>query len=372
MVYGGRSLEAYDEYKKVEIESGRYIVRDRKIALRHRMSIGTITSSAMLSIKFLSGKKVGSVEEWFAGQLSPGDVFFFSGRNLEFVRIKDMAMIVKKTTKKSGRVPSFMGGRMPLSSNLSEILRLEFTSFYNSPAKQQEEILLLTPLFLKQQEMSFIPKQNEFLIEYFEDKEGHHLIMYPFEGRYVHEGLGVLIAKRIGDIVPISFTIAMNDYGVELLSDQRIDIMSIMTKELFHGKELQMHIQGSINAAEMARRQFRDISRISGLIFQGFTGAAKKDRHLQASSQLLFDVFAQYEPDNLLYLQTYDEVMTFQLEEARMRQTLQRIRKSDFIISTPTKATPFAFPIVVDRLRQRTSSERLEDRIAKMQMLLEK
>lgn len=372
MVYGGSSLEAYDEYKKVEIEAGRYVVRDRKIARRHRMSIGTITSSAMLSIKFMSGKKIGSVEEWFASQLEPGDVFFFSGRNLQFVRIKDMTMIVKKTTKKTGRVPSFMGGRMPLSSNLSEILRQEFTSFYNSPSQQQKEILLLSPLFLKQQEMSFVPRQNEFLVEYFQDKEGYHLIMYPFEGRYVHEGLGVLIAKRIGDMIPISFTIAMNDYGVELLSDQQIDIKSIMTKDLFHGNELQMHIQGSINAAEMARRQFRDISRISGLIFQGFPGAAKKDRHLQASSQLLFDVFAQYEPDNLLYMQTFDEVMTFQLEEVRMRCTLERITNSDFIVSTPEKATPFAFPIVVDRLRQRSSTERLEDRIAKMQMLLEK
>ncbi len=372
MVYGGSSLEAYDEYKKVEIEAGRYVVRDRKIARRHRMSIGTITSSTMLSIKFMSGKKIGSVEEWFASQLEPGDVFFFSGRNLQFVRIKDMTMIVKKTTKKTGRVPSFMGGRMPLSSNLSEILRQEFTSFYNSPSQQQEEILLLSPLFLKQQEMSFVPRQNEFLVEYFQDKEGYHLIMYPFEGRYVHEGLGVLIAKRIGDILPISFTIAMNDYGVELLSDQQIDIKSIMTKDLFHGNDLQMHIQGSINAAEMARRQFRDISRISGLIFQGFPGAAKKDRHLQASSQLLFDVFTQYEPDNLLYMQTFDEVMTFQLEEVRMRRTLERITNSDFIVSTPEKATPFAFPIVVDRLRQRSSTERLEDRIAKMQMLLEK
>lgn len=372
MVYGGSSLEAYDEYKKVEIEAGRYVVRDRKIARRHRMSIGTITSSAMLSIKFMSGKKIGSVEEWFASQLEPGDVFFFSGRNLQFVRIKDMTMIVKKTTKKTGRVPSFMGGRMPLSSNLSEILRQEFTSFYNSPSQQQKEILLLSPLFLKQQEMSFVPRQNEFLVEYFQDKEGYHLIMYPFEGRYVHEGLGVLIAKRIGDMIPISFTIAMNDYGVELLSDQQIDIKSIMTKDLFHGNDLQMHIQGSINAAEMARRKFRDISRISGLIFQGFPGAAKKDRHLQASSQLLFDVFAQYEPDNLLYMQTFDEVMTFQLEEVRMRRTLERITNSDFIVSTPEKATPFAFPIVVDRLRQRSSTERLEDRIAKMQMLLEK
>ena len=279
---------------------------------------------------------------------------------------------MKKTTKKTGRVPSFMGGRMPLSSNLSDVLRKEYSSFYDTYNNQQEEIRVLEPLFLKQQEVSFVPRVNEFLIEYFKDREGYHLIMYPFEGRYVHEGLGVLIAKRIGDIKPISFTIAMNDYGVELLSDQEIDIDKILTKDLFHGENLLQHIQGSINAAEMARRQFRDISRISGLIFSGFPGKIKKERHLQSSSQLIFDVFQEYEPNNLLYLQTYDEVMTFQLEEARMRRTLKRIQESTFILSKPSKATPFAFPIVVDRLRAKSSTETLEDRVRKMQLLLEK
>jgi ATP-dependent Lhr-like helicase len=264
-----------------------------------------------------------------------------------------------------------MGGRMPLSSNLSEVLRDEYDSFYASPEDQQIEMKALLPLFLLQQEKSFVPRKNEFLVEYFNDKEGYHLIMYPYEGRYVHEGLGVLIAKRIGDIKPISFTIAMNDYGVELLSDQPIDIDKIMTPDLFHTKDLELNIQGSINAAEMSRRQFRDISRISGLIFTGFPGAAKKDRHLQSSSQLLFDVFEKYEPDNLLYQQTFDEVMTFQLEEARMRSALDRIRKSTFIVSKPNGATPFSFPIVVDRLRAKMSTEKLEDRIAKMKMVLD-
>ncbi len=372
LVYGGASLDAYDEYKKVEIVNGVYKVTSRKIAQRHRMSIGTITSSASINIAFMSGKKIGTVEEWFAGQLTSGDVFWFSGRNLEFVRIKEMTMYVKKTTKKTGRVPSFMGGRMPLSSNLAEVLREEYDSFYNSPKNQQKEVRMLEPLFLLQQEKSYVPRTDEFLIEYFKDKEGYHLIMYAYEGRYVHEGLGVLIAKRIGDMKPISFTIAMNDYGVELLSDQEIDIDAIITKELFHSRDLELHIQGSINAAEMSRRQFRDISRISGLIFTGFPGASKKDRHLQSSSQLLFDVFEKYEPNNLLYQQTFDEVMTFQLEEARMRAALERIQESKFIISRPSGATPFSFPIVVDRLRAKMSTEKLEDRIAKMKLVLER
>lgn len=370
LVHGGPSLNSYDEYKKVEIDESIYKVNSRRIALRHKMSIGTITSSASLNVKFLSGKRVGTVEEWFAGQLSPGDVFWFSGRNLEFVRIKEMTVIVKKTTKKTGRVPSFMGGRMPLSSNLAEVLRDEYTSYYNDEKDQQEELRVLKPLFDKQQALSHIPRKDELLIEYFEDKEGSHLVFYPFEGRYVHEGLGVLLAKRIGDIVPISFTIAMNDYGVELLSDQSLDL-KLINKELFHSRDLELHIQGSINAAEMARRQFRDIARISGLIFTGYPGKSKKERHLQSSSQLLFDVFEQYEPENLLYQQTFDEVMTFQLEEARMRKALERIQNSKIILLEPRSATPFAFPLIVDRLRAKMSSEKLEDRIRKMTLILE-
>ena len=159
----------------------------------------------------------------------------------------------------------------------------------------------------------------------------------------------------------------MNDLGFELLSDQIIDVDLLINKSLFSTRELSSDIQSSINNVEMARRRFRDIARISGLIFSGFPGKQKKDRHLQASSQLLFEVFKDYEPDNLLYRQTFDEVMTFQLEEVRLRRSLQKIESSHIIISRPQKASPFSFPIIVDRLsREKLTSEKLEDRIKKM------
>jgi len=208
--------------------------------------------------------------------------------------------------------------------------------------------------------------------EYFESKEGFHLLMYPFEGRYVHEGMAALLAKRISVMMPISFSLAMNDYGFELLSDREIDVEEIIQSELFSTKNLTSDITASINAVEMARRQFRDIATISGLIFQGYPGAGKKDRHLQSSAKMIFEVFKEYEPDNLLYQQTYDEVMTFQLEETRLRRVLDRIQSQHIIISKPEKATPFAFPIMVDRLREKLSSEKLLDRIAKMRLELEK
>ena len=366
LLMGGDSLKAYDEYKKVEItDDGKYIVQDKRKALKHKLSIGTIVSDAMINIKLLKGSRLGVIEEWFVSQLSAGDVFWFAGRALELVRIKDMTAQVRPSQSKSGKIPSYMGGRMPLSSQMSEVLKEKIYSFVEQKITDKE-IEVLIPLFEMQMLRSTIPKRDEFLVEYFESKDGFHLLMYPFEGRNVHEGMAALIAKRLSMIQPISFSIAMNDLGFELLSDQPLDVEMLINRDLFTTKNLASDILSSINNVEMAKRKFRDIARISGLIFTGFPGKQKKERHLQASSQLIFEVFREYEPDNLLYLQTYDEVMTFQLEESRMRKSLNKITDSHILISRPTKATPFSFPIIVDRLREKLTSEKLEARIKKM------
>ena len=364
--YGGDSLTAYDEYKKIALHSGKYRVLDKHIAKRHKFNIGTIVSSSSLLVKFLSGKKIGNIEEWFIAQLEPGDTFWFGGKSLELVRIKEMSVQVKNSKRKSGKVPSWMGGRMPLSSMLAKQLRRKFTD-YARGVVNEIELEVLTPLFEKQREVSHLPKEDEFLIEYFETSEGFHLLLYPFEGRFVHEGIGALIASRISRQISISFSIAMNDYGLELLSDKKLDIENLINSELFSTENLFEDIQKSINSIEMARRKFRDIAKISGLIFQGFPGKKKKERHLQSSSSLLFDVFKEYDPNNLLFSQTFEEVLTFQLEEKRLRSALQRIQGQKLIISQPTHYSPFSFPIIVDRLnREKISSESISDRVAKL------
>ncbi len=365
IVNGSQSLQAYDEFQKVIIDDGIYKIVDRKIAQRHRLSIGTITSEAMLTIKYMKGKRIGSVEEWFVSHLKIGDSFWFAGRALEFVMLKDMNVLVRNSKKKTKRIPSYLGGRLPLSTEMSEVLREKLYE-YDAVDNLDEELKRLSPLLELQKKKSMLPSKDEFLVEYFETKEGFHLLMFPFEGRYVHEGIGALIAQRISKMMPISFSIAMNDYGFELLSDQKIDVDKLIVSSLFSPQDLGLDIQSSINATELAKRRFRDICRVSGLIFQGFPGKAKKDRHLQATSSLLFGVFQDYEPENLLYLQTYEEVMTFQLEEARMRKALERIQSQRIVIKRPSTPPPLAFPIIVDRLREKMSSEKLKDRIAKM------
>jgi ATP-dependent Lhr-like helicase len=280
-----------------------------------------------------------------------------------------MTVQVRKSKKKTGKVPSWQGGKMSFSSRLSEFLREQV---HDASRHQLREVELqkLAPLFAIQSERSFIPEEHQFLIEYFRSREGYHLVMYPFEGHYVHEGMGSLIAYRLSRLMPISFTIGVNDYGFELLSDIPIPIEQALGQDLFGLTNLGPDIQASINEAELAKRKFRDIASIAGLVFKGYPGKQKKNRHIQASSQLFFEVFHDYDPDNLLLLQAYEEVKTFQLEEARLRQVLERIRGQEVLLSTPEKATPFSFPILVDRLRGKLSSEKLEDRIARMKVQL--
>jgi ATP-dependent Lhr-like helicase len=368
---GGIALNQYDEYHKVVIEDGIYKITDRKIAMRHRMHIGTIVSDAMLKVKFLGGGYIGVIEEYFISRLEPGDTFTLAGKNLELVMLKDMDVLVRKSSSKKSIVPSWNGGRMSLTANLGKMLRQTFNKALID--ESEIEIKSLRTLFEVQQKLSAIPRDNQMLIEQIETKDGFHLLVYPFEGRQVHEAMSAIIAFRIGQILPISFSIAMNDYGFELLSDQPIPVDDSNVQELFTSDNLLIDIQKSINSAEMAKRKFRDIAVIGGLIFQGFPGEHKKARHLQSSASLLFKVFEEYEPNNILLRQAYRELMEQQMEEIRLRAALERIYNAEIIMQFPKQLTPLAFPITVDGLnRNSLSTEKLEDRVRKMQQQLEK
>jgi ATP-dependent Lhr-like helicase len=370
---GGIALHQYDDFKKVEImENGLYKINSRRIAMRHRMHIGTIVSDAMLKVKFMSGGYVGMIEEYFISRLNPGDVFTLAGRNLEFVMIKDMTAQVRKSNATKSIVPSWNGGRLPLSANLGLMLRRKLNEAADNEnfPKKEIELSALKPLFDLQKKLSAVPKENELLIEHIETKDGFHLFVYPFEGRLVHEAMAALLAFRISRITPITFSFAMNDYGFELLSDQPIPLDDSNVYELFTEENLFEDIQRSVNASEMARRKFRDIAVIGGLIFQGMPGEYVKQRHLQSSAGLLFNVLAEYEPNSLLLRQAYQEVMYQQMDEVRLRNMLQRIQKSKINITFPERLTPFCFPLKVDSMRETMTSEKLEDRVKRLQAQL--
>ena len=365
IVTGGNSLGGYDEFHKVVIEEGVYKVISKKVAMRHRLSIGTIVSDSMMKIKLVTGGFIGNVAESFISRLNPGDTFWFAGRSLELVRVKGTTAEVRKSNKERGPIPSYNGGRMPLSSQVSKMLRKKLNEA-ESGVSNDAEIHFMKPLIDKQKERSILPREDQFLIEQFESKDGYRATFFPFEGRFVHEGMGALIAYRISLLQPITFSIAMNDYGFELLSDQAIPIQEAIDTNIFSTDHLLDDIYASINSIEMGRRKFRDIAQISGLIFNGYPGKTKKQSHLQANSPLFFEVFNDYDPSNLLLRQAFDEVTDFQLEEQRLREALTRINEQNIVVTHPDKYTPLSFPIVVDRTRETLTSEKLSDRIKKM------
>ncbi|SDM05384.1 ATP-dependent helicase Lhr and Lhr-like helicase [Daejeonella rubra] len=376
---GGKTLSQYDEFLKVEIADGLYKVNSRRVAMHHRLSMGTIVSDVNIRVRFLSGGSLGTIEEYFISKLKIGDTFWFAGRNLELLKFKDMTAFVRKSTGKKGIIPSWMGGRMPLSSQLSSKLRDKLDEVavmmdHQSPEQHQDiEVRALKPLFELQSRLSHLPRKTEFLIEKFRSRDGFHLFFYPFEGRLVHEGMASLFAYRISKLKRVNFSLAMNDYGFELLTDEEILLEQALEMDLFSTENLLDDIQQSLNATEMARRKFRDIAHIAGLVFTGFPGKGMKSRHLQASTSLLFDVFSEYESDNVLVKQAYQEALQFQLEEFRLREALQRLQKLKIVITRSEQPTPFAFPILVDGLsREKLITETLEERVAKMTLKYQK
>lgn len=366
LTHGGTALKEYDEFKKIEIDAhGVYRIHDHKMARRHRMQIGTIVSEAMVKVKLKNGKYLGVVEEWFISRLKRGDVFTFSGRQLEFIRLKDMSAEVKISAAKKSVIPSWNGGRMPLSAHLGLVLR-ECLHQSTRPATKDRELKYLAPLLSLQKQLSHIPAASELLIEYIHTEDGYHLFVFPFEGRLMHEAMASLLATRLSRRKPMTFSLAMNDYSFELLSDQPIPFTAKDIYELFSTGHLIEDIQGTVNANEMALRKFREIATIGGLVFQGYPGEQKKARHIQASTSLVFKVLEEYDPENILLQQAYREVFFEQMEEQRLRAALHRIQQSKIIITTPMKLTPFCFPVKVDSLRDTISSEKLEDRIKRM------
>ena len=364
---GGESLAAYEEYKRVTIddESGRYVLRDRRQARRHRMSIGTIVSDQMIKVKWKTGGFIGHVEEYFVASMEPGDCFWFAGMSLEFLRIKESIVQVKRSKKPKGRVPVYLGGRLSLSSELGHALRDELDAFGRGHIRSPE-MARVSPLLELQQQMSELPFQGEILVEQFQTDDGHHLCFYPFEGRGVHQALGMLMAYRWSQFRPLSISISCNDYGFELLSDQPLILDEVVSLNLLSTNDLMSDIQSGVNAAEMARRRFRDIAVIAGLAFQGFPGQHQGVKHLQSHSGLIFEVFREFDPENLLFRQAYDELIDQQMEWKRLKSVLDRLQHRVIKPSFPVHPTPFSFPLVVDRLREKLSSEQLEHRIKKM------
>lgn len=372
---GGPSLTAYPDYRRaVPGDDGVWHVPDARLARRHRANIGTIVSDASMTVQYLGGAKLGSVEESFVARLKPGDVFLFAGRQLELVRTHEMTAFVRRATGRKPAVPRWNGGRMPLSTTLADAmvqqLALADAGRFDSP-----ELQCAKPLLDLQHDWSALPTPGTLLAERIATREGTHLFLYPFAGRHVHLGLASLIAWRVAQHSPRTFSMAFNDYGLELLSADEVGWDELLPRVLRPADDeasLLHEVLASLNASELARRRFREIARVSGLIYQSFPGERRSAKQLQASSSLFWEVFRKYDPANRLLQQAEAEVLAQELEIGRLRASLERMARQRLVLTHPARPTPFAFPLMVERFREQLSNESVADRISRMVAQLEK
>ena len=362
---GGDSLTAYPEYHRVQQAGGIYRVPDRGIARRHRLQVGTIVSDAVMQVKWLTGGTIGSVEEGFIGRLHKGDCFVFAGRVLEYVRTQDMTAYVKRASKPKGVVPSWNGSKMPLSSEMAEsvldLLDEAAQGRFDSP-----EMQAAMPMLQAQARLSHLPRRGSLLVEKLQSHEGHHLFLYPFAGRSVHIGLAQLLAWRLARTEPNTFSLSVNDYGLEIVAAMPIQFDATRLVDLFSTAQLLPDVLASLNSGALAQRRFREIARVAGLVFGGYPGAPKSMRQLQASSSLFFEVFRKYDAGNRLLGQAEREVLAQELEITRLSHTLQTMAGQVLDMVELKAPSPFSLPLLVERLREQLSTEKLKDRLDRM------
>ncbi|HWI10668.1 MAG TPA: ligase-associated DNA damage response DEXH box helicase [Burkholderiaceae bacterium] len=369
VVQGGASLAAYPEYHRVRQVDGVYRVPDRGIARRHRLQVGTIVSDSVMQVKYLSGGRIGVVEEGFIARLRAGDCFVFAGRTLEYIRTHDMTAYVRRADKPRGVVTSWAGAKMPLSNELADAVLEVLAGAAQGDridAMGEPELEAARPMLQTQLRLSTLPTPKTLLIERFTSREGQHLFIYPFAGRNAHIGLASLLAWRLAKDAPNTFSISINDYGLELLSAVPIAPAPLLDQTLFSDTELLHDVLASLNSSELARRRFREIARVAGLIFTGYPGQPKSTRQLQASSSLFYEVFAKYDAGNLLLTQAQTEVLSQELDIARLSASLARMRAQRIAFVELSVPSPFALPLMVERFREKLTTEKLKDRLDRL------
>ncbi|MBU25250.1 MAG: DNA ligase-associated DEXH box helicase [Gammaproteobacteria bacterium] len=373
LLKGSDSLEKYPEYRRLEQRGdGCFVLVSNHAARRHRMSIGTIVSHAYVRVRMRRGRSLGEVEESFAGRLKPGDIFRFSGKRLETIRLSEGELIVKPARSgKSGEVPRWTGGRLPLSETLATRVMQDFQRQRPLSKRIQNKEWLANALLKTasiQGRISHCPRQDMTLGERFKTRDGYHLCLYPFAGWLVHQALGPLIATRIAKRIPATLTVTVNDYGVEILSPEPEPLDRCVEDwgAIVSPERLNSDLEHALNLSELVKRQFRATARISGLIFEGYPGRQKSLRMLQTSAGLLFDVLSQYDPMHVLLEQAKYDVLRDEFDMERLKKTLNTLTQHRLTVKAIHQPSPLALPLVIDRLSARLSTETVAERMARL------
>lgn len=356
----GGALHAYPQYRKVTVDDdGIHRLTDKVMARHHRFSIGTIVADAAVSLRLKNGRRLGSVEEWFIAGIRPGRCFIFGGRTWELVRVYGLVATVQVPAKKKarGEIPSWQGGKSPLSSELSAAVGEKLQRFRDGAHDASPEMKKVAPILTTQAQWSLVPRPDELLIERTTTRDGHHCFFYPFAGRLVNGALGTLIGYRLGKAEPLTLRVTPNDYGVELFSRELPAIDEPAWRALLSPDNLLEDILASVNAAELGRHHFREIARVAGLILSGTPGSPPTLKSLQTSSGLLWDVFARYDPGNLLLAQSQREVLERQMDYTRLSDTMHNLVQRRLVLMDTPRLTPLAFPLWADRISHSVGKE---------------
>jgi ATP-dependent Lhr-like helicase len=327
--------------------------------------MGTITSDPVITVQYVRGAKLGTVEENFVSKLKKGAVFNFAGKTLKYVMLKDLKLYVKKASANEAVTPVWQGGKLPLSDLLTFELRDLLEDLHRGELKH-ELLSLLAPVIEAQERLSVFPKKDELLIETCETREGHHTFLYPFSGRLVHEGLAALMSMRLSKKLKETFSFSVNEYGLEILGPSGLVLTEQDIRQALGSEKLIVDMEKSLSSSGLAKRQFKEIAQVSGLVPQNQAVKRRTLKNLQSSTSLLFDVFERYEVQNLLYQQSLQEVKIYQFQEERMKKTLQRLEKSHLIYRLTPYPGPLAFPLVIERMAATVSGNSLKERIEKL------
>ena len=349
---GGYALKSYDRFRRLAPDGhGGWRIAHPKLAAQHRLNAGIIVDAPTLDVRFKNGRRLGSVEEYFASTLVTGDTFAFAGLSLEVEAIRDTDLIVRATTRPA-RIPSYVGARMALTTRLADRVR-NFLADPQSWRRFPEDVRF----WLEMQALrSVLPQPGELLVETFPHDGHHYLVCYPFEGWNAHQSLGMLITKRMerAGMQPLGFV--ASDYALAIWSLRPVE----HPENLFDAEILSEEFVEWVESSHLLKRAFREVAVIGGLIERQHPGKRKTGKQVTFSTDLLFDVLRKYEPDHLLLEAAWADARERLTDVARLGDLLDRAAGT-MVHQRLDRISPLAIPVLVLIGRENVAASDLDD-----------
>ncbi|MEG6508576.1 ligase-associated DNA damage response DEXH box helicase [Methyloligella sp. 2.7D] len=371
---GGYALSHYERYAKLKATpEGLWRIAHPKVAQQYRLNAGTIVEAPMLRVRLARGKGgalkpksvlaagrvLGEVEEWFVEQLLPGDTFLFAGEVLRFEGLRENDVIVTRSHKDEPKVPSYDGGKFPLSTYLAERVRRLFaeqSGWARFPAPVSDWLRL-------QRDVSSVPAIDEIMVESFPRAQKFYLVCYPFEGRLAHQSLGMLLTRRLERLGarPLGFVAneyalaiwGLNDMG-SMIATGRLDLDALFDEDML-GDDLDAWLAES----NLMKRSFRACATIAGLIERRHPGQEKSGRQMTVSSDLIYDVLREHEPDHILLQAAWADAASGLIDVGRLNGLLKRVKGRIRHIRLD-RVSPLAVPVMLEIGRESVPGEAKE------------